>query len=704
MFTMHTPPAPPVPVWIPPKGSTLSPGWTHAITTIMGHPLSSESGKSIQEWVLYHAIEDPIDFWLYWDPTDPYDIKLLQEYVGSNGSIIYLPSSTIKSLISLWNYMNLLIKKGESVDQRCNAQYFFQDDQWFNLTAHDMRRTLVNAGMKYHRPQIISSTPLSNSTSPPSPAPMKSSIHLELTPCDSTSTTTSMNKTCLWNTSCDHQLHLDHPNSSPELQDHSIVGSAEPESILDSEDLHQLDSISVSSQATCSIETETNLSLTDVFSGHHDYEMFLLQKEIDAPHDNLNHHVLHACEEQDQDVILTHATILSHTFALPQFMDQHNCEDQEPTDTPSTIPTAFQVSCDHTLHPGCTHNLMAFQCNQYPNPNHNSALVQFFAHPNCEDLDPTDTPSAVPTALQAPSDDTYNPKCAHNPMETQCNQSQSPTLMKHNCTHNPSTSQVKKRNHTNPMALPYPPDPGEHVSERSAAPTTLVERDKLDLSSLAPPKGEIESSFSWTCPFKSVTSSTLCFGEPTLGKLNQETDFCMTKHMPKYSSGANRVSVSHSCLVTKNGEHIYGENFIYDFPKSWKHIKEVDWGHKLKLNYTTYGYMLMEIDWGGKFNYTSCGCPMANWQGHETHPTRHNTSEVDWGGHDPNPNHVNESLLSEVDWGAYNPDVDDPEQLTGESIQSFLTLVGHLQWLVDLGRLVTQAQVTTLSKLMVASS
>ena len=29
---------------------------------------------------------------------------------------------------------------------------------------------------------------------------------------------------------------------------------------------------------------------------------------------------------------------------------------------------------------------------------------------------------------------------------------------------------------------------------------------------------------------------------------------------------------------------------------------------------------------------------MANWQGHETHPTGHKTSEVDWGGHDPNPN------------------------------------------------------------------
>ena len=63
------------------------------------------------------------------------------------------------------------------------------------------------------------------------------------------------------------------------------------------------------------------------------------------------------------------------------------------------------------------------------------------------------------------------------------------------------------------------------------------------------------------------------------------------------------------------------------------------------------------------------------------------TSEVDWGGHDPNPNHVNESLLAEADWGAHNPDADDPEQLTGESIQSFLTFVVQLQLLVALGRL-----------------
>ena len=492
----------------------------------------------------------------------------------------------------------------------------------------------------------------------------------------------------------------------------------------------------------------------------------------------------------------------------PQQVHQHSQDEPTEEPTPDTSSQTLVNKClaESGIDPTDIQNVMAVSYAKRNISSHESSRQiqthQVFArvnqskHHNYDDLDPTDTPSAVPTALQAPSDDTYNPKCTHSLMETQCNHSQYPILMKKNCTHNPSTSQVSK-------------------------PTTLVERDKLDLSSLIPPKGEMESSFSWTCPFKSPTSSTLCFGEPTLGKLNQETDSYMTKHMPKPSSGANRVSVSHSSLVTKNGDHFYGKNFIRVFPKSWKHIKEVDWGDKLKLNYTTYGYMLMEIDWGGKFNYTSCGHPMANWQGHETHPTGHKTSEVDWGGHDPNgsdnpppmsiinlddllgrtfllpmdengerkratisehvqdlchqqvsredqlrfklkidgdqlddlisynqlmeyledktdtgpqedgfyrfkcikdhkgpytssevdwgghdpnPNHVNASLLSQVDWGAHNPDADDPEQLTGKSIQSFLTFVVQLQWLVALGRLVTHAQVTTLPKLLVASS
>ena len=57
----------------------LSPGWIHAITIIRGHPLKSEVGQKLQNWVLYHLIHDPTDFWLSWDPRDPEDIRLLQK-------------------------------------------------------------------------------------------------------------------------------------------------------------------------------------------------------------------------------------------------------------------------------------------------------------------------------------------------------------------------------------------------------------------------------------------------------------------------------------------------------------------------------------------------------------------------------------------------------------------------------------------------
>ena len=227
--------------------------------------------------------------------------------------------------------------------------------------------------------------------------------------------------------------------------------------------------------------------------------------------------------------------------------------------------------------------------------------------------------------------------------------------------------------------------------------TPSLHIQKHDLSSLAPPKGEMKSSFSWT-------SSTLCFGEPTLGKLsqvkllcsissrtlweptlaksNQETELCITKHIPLCDSAGhtgipfptptssletNRVSNSHSSLVTtpssrmilgkpkiemtkvlthnngKNGEHFYGENWhnttkngeISDrtsslVTKNLMHHAGRNGEYScvpFNLSKTSCGFMLKEVDWGGKHPMNS----VVDWQGHETYPTGHNISEVDWG-------------------------------------------------------------------------
>ena len=148
----------------------------------------------------------------------------------------------------------------------------------------------------------------------------------------------AFDEACTLDTSCDYLLHLDSPSFSPELQYNSSVDSVEIEFLPESEG--HLD--------------HTKNSPTDLFSTHHDYELFLLQKELDAPNNNLNHYNFHTCENQDD--ILIHTTNLSNIFALPQFMAQHTCDDQEPTDDPIAVPTASQASCDHTLKPKCAHN------------------------------------------------------------------------------------------------------------------------------------------------------------------------------------------------------------------------------------------------------------------------------------------------------------------------------------------------------------
>ena len=77
---------------------------------------------------------------------------------------------------------------------------------------------------------------------------------------------------------------------------------------------------------------------------------------------------------------------------------------RNPTETPSTVPTTLQASCVHTFFPECAHSLMTTQCNQSQSPNQSFAVPQFMAQHNCVDQDPTDDPSAVPTASQASCD------------------------------------------------------------------------------------------------------------------------------------------------------------------------------------------------------------------------------------------------------------------------------------------------------------
>ena len=102
---------------------------------------------------------------------------MIGKYAESNGSTVYLPNCTVKILISLWNYMDLLINQDKPEDQQDDKLYNVRHEQWTKLTAKDMRIALVNAKSEQ---RSSSRTLMPSFNTAPSSAPIKSSMTMEL--------------------------------------------------------------------------------------------------------------------------------------------------------------------------------------------------------------------------------------------------------------------------------------------------------------------------------------------------------------------------------------------------------------------------------------------------------------------------------------------------------------------------------------------
>ena len=102
-------------------------------------------------------------------------------------------------------------------------------------------------------------------------------------------------------------------------------------------------------------------------------------------------------------------------------------------------------------------------------------------------------------------------------------------------------------------------------------------------------------------------------------------------------------------------------------------LSEVDWG----AHDSSVFLFLINIDYHAKPNESSI---QRLWG--ELH---HRTSSILLIGLQTDSLVTGQTGDDNFDSTPFNPDHDDPEQLTGESIQSFLTLVVQLQWLMALG-------------------
>ena len=127
-----------------PHKHTLSAEWIHAITILLGNPLTSEAGQHIQKWIICQANLSYTNFAFRWDHTQFEDNKHLQKYEETNGSISYLKSNTVKQFVNLKIYMALHISQDRPADQKYNISHFILGEQLFKLIAIDMKTALIN--------------------------------------------------------------------------------------------------------------------------------------------------------------------------------------------------------------------------------------------------------------------------------------------------------------------------------------------------------------------------------------------------------------------------------------------------------------------------------------------------------------------------------------------------------------------------------
>ena len=161
-----------------PQKHPLSPEWIHAITILLGHPLTSEPGQHIQKWIIYHANLSYNKFVLRWDPIQFEDNKHLQNYEETNGSISYLKSNTVKQLASLKIYMILLISQDRPAGWNYHPTHFIKGEQLFKLTAIDLKPALINEMFENPRSKTTFRVLMNKITPPSSSVSMRSPIQM----------------------------------------------------------------------------------------------------------------------------------------------------------------------------------------------------------------------------------------------------------------------------------------------------------------------------------------------------------------------------------------------------------------------------------------------------------------------------------------------------------------------------------------------
>ena len=142
----------------------VPPLWEHALTTLLGHDPTSETGIALRQWVHFQGVHNILDL-LSWDKEELKAVPAQQVYsLDDHGQGLYLRANQIKQICGLITYMKHVFEAYNSdIDPRDDPFHPFTPDEWSQQTSTMLRTYLIQHLPNPNGPEPVHSGPIPSS-------------------------------------------------------------------------------------------------------------------------------------------------------------------------------------------------------------------------------------------------------------------------------------------------------------------------------------------------------------------------------------------------------------------------------------------------------------------------------------------------------------------------------------------------------------
>ena len=142
----------------------VPPLWEHSLTTLLGHDLTSDPGVTLRSWVHFQGVHNILDL-LSCDQEELKTTPAQQVYsLDDHGQGLYLRTNKVKQMCGIITCMKHVFGAYNSdIDPRDDPFHPFTPNEWSQQTSILFRNYLIQSLPDPHRPEPVSSGPISSS-------------------------------------------------------------------------------------------------------------------------------------------------------------------------------------------------------------------------------------------------------------------------------------------------------------------------------------------------------------------------------------------------------------------------------------------------------------------------------------------------------------------------------------------------------------